>query len=203
MLKRLAGTGPAAAVFSVVALTAAFAQAPALQGFADPKGRFSISFPVTWSVTARPDAMPALVGVAPQDREGVRASVSVALQSLPRPLAPMAYAELGGRALRAVFTGYRVVQEGPATIGGQVAYYRYFTWQPNTGPALYQVQVYMTSGVLGFVVTGTTVNDPAHVRRDMPLLALIINTFRPARPPAGSTSYVVPGLPAAARAPCA
>jgi hypothetical protein len=64
-------------------------------------------------------------------------------------------------------------------IAGQAAYYRYYTWRTNTGDVFYQVQVYVTAGRRGFVITGSTLNEPESMRRDVPIIVQIIGTFRP------------------------
>lgn len=187
MRARWGGIRVAAAIVLGVAAVAG-AQVPATQTFTGPEGRFSISLPTTWSVALRRGGTPTLVGVAPGSPGRPGPSISVAVEALPRPMAPASYAALSGRMLQAMFRDYTLIQEGPATVGGQLAYYRYFTWHPSARVGLYQVQVYFTVGSLGFVVTGTTLNDPVHVRRDMPLIARIVETFRLAPPSVGSTS---------------
>lgn len=123
--------------------------------------------------------MPAVIGVSPTVSGDFRPSVNVVVEDLPRAMSASTYADLNERTLSAVFRDFKILQQGPTTIGNQEAYYRYFTWLPNSGRVLYQVQIYLTVGELGFVVTGTTVNDPEYIRRDMPAISQIIATFRP------------------------
>jgi hypothetical protein len=168
-----------AALVWAAPISPALAQSAQTQTVTDRHGRFAIDFPGDWEVTARESGMPAVIGVAPGISGDFRPSVNVVVEDLPRALSATTYAELNERTLGAVFRDFKVLQQGPYTIGGLEAYYRYFTWLPNSGRALYQVQIYLTVGVLGFVVTGTTVNDPEYIRRDMPTISQIIATFRP------------------------
>ena len=156
----------------------AAAQPSQMQTIADRHGRFAIDFPGDWEVSARDSGMPAVIGVAPGIAGDFRPSVNVVVEDLPRAMPADTYADLNGRTLRAVFREFKVLQQGPTTVGSLPAYLRYFSWVPNSGRALYQVQVYLTVGEVGFVVTGTTVNDPEFIRRDMPAISQIISTFR-------------------------
>lgn len=149
-----------------------------MQTIADRHGRFAIDFPGDWEVSARDSGMPAVIGVAPGIAGDFRPSVNVVVEDLPRAMPADTYADLNGRTLSAVFREFKVLQQGPTTVGSLPAYFRYFSWVPNSGRALYQVQVYLTVGEVGFVVTGTTVNDPEFIRRDMPAISQIIATFR-------------------------
>ncbi len=161
------------------------AQAPLTQSIADPRSRFTISFPADWQVMTKEDGAPAVLGVAPP-QVGHRVSVNVVVETLPGPMPPAAYAKLAERLLRAIFRDYVVVQEGAATVAGRPAYFRYFTWKTQTDIDLYQLQAFFTVGKTGFVVTGSTTNDPDRVRRDFPLITQIVNTFQPAAPTPGS-----------------
>ena len=157
----------------------ATAQSPPTQTIADRHGRFTIDFPVDWEVSARESGMPSVIGVAPGVVGDFRPSVNVVVEDLPRAMSASEYADLNERTLAAVFRAFKVLEQGPTTIGGQQAFYRYFTWIPNSGRALYQVQVYLTVGEVAFVITGTTENDPGSISRDMPAISQIIATFRP------------------------
>jgi hypothetical protein len=156
----------------------AIAQAPQTQTIADRHGRFTIDFPVNWEVSARESGMPSVIGVAPGVVGDFRPSVNVVVEDLPRAMSASTYADLNERTLAEVFRAFKVLEQGPTTIGGQEAFYRYFTWIPNSGRALYQVQVYLTVGEVAFVITGTTENDPGSISRDMPAISQIIATFR-------------------------
>ena len=151
-----------------------------MQSIADPKGRFTIDFPGDWHVVRPEGGMIAVLGVATAQEGPNPASVNVVVEEIPRTMSPQTYAALSERMLRMVFHNYTTIEDGAATIAGLPAYYRYFTWQPNIGKVLYQVQVYFTVGRRGFVITGSTWNDPVHTRRYVPIIAQIIETFRPA-----------------------
>jgi hypothetical protein len=155
------------------------AQSPAVRSVGDAKGQFTIDFPADWHVIRPESGSIAVMGVAPVMAGSHSASVNVVVEGLPRSMSPQTYAALSEQMLRAVFHDYTPIQQGSATLAGRSAYYRYYTWQANTGQILYQVQVYFTVGHKGFVVTGSTLNDPDHTRVYVPIIAQIIDTFRP------------------------
>ena len=155
------------------------AQLSAPQSVADPKGRFRIDFPADWRVLTPQSGMVAVMGIAPPQGQTHRASVNVIVEDLARDMPAQAYAEISERMLKTIFQDYTVVQQGPVAIAGQAAYYRYYTWRTNTGDVFYQVQVYVTAGRRGFVITGSTLNEPESMRRDVPIIVQIIGTFRP------------------------
>jgi hypothetical protein len=155
------------------------AQPSAPQSVADPKGRFTIDFPADWRVLTPQSGIVAVMGIAPPQGQTHRASVNVIVEDLARDMPAQAYAEISERMLKTIFQDYTVVQQGPVAIAGQAAYYRYYTWRTNTGDVFYQVQVYVTAGRRGFVITGSTLNEPESMRRDVPIIVQIIGTFRP------------------------
>jgi hypothetical protein len=155
------------------------------QPVADPRGRFIIQFPGDWEVATRPQGMIALVGAAPGT--GSRPSVNVVIEPLPHPLSAEKYAAAAQHLAEATLHNYTVVQESGTTVRGRPAYYRYLTWETNTGVTLYQLQAFFTAGTTGFVVTGTTVNDRDRILRDMPVITRIIETFQ-VRPAADSAT---------------
>jgi hypothetical protein len=153
------------------------AQAALPQAVSDPHGRFAMSFPTDWEVATKTEGMVALVGAGPP-AGGHRPTVNVVVEPLPNPMPPDAYAAAAERLAQAAFHNYTVIQEASAAIGGRPAYYRYFTWETNTGATLYQLQVFVTEGKTGFVVTGTTLDTRDRILNDMPLVTQIIETFR-------------------------
>ncbi|HEV2440581.1 MAG TPA: DcrB-related protein [bacterium] len=172
--------GLAAVVCAILAGTGApvvRAQVPLSVSVVDPQGRFAMNFPADWEVSTKPQGMVALLGAGPA-KAGKRPTVNVVVEPLPNPMSAEAYAAAAGRLAKAVFHNYTVIQESAATVRGQPVYYRYFTWETNSGVALYQMQVFFTAGQSGFVVTGTTVNDRDRILQDMPLVTQIIETFR-------------------------
>jgi len=148
----------------------------------DLGGRFTISFPAEWDVQTPEGDKPAVIGVAPAIGQAVRPNVNVVIDALQGPVSSEELAQAAEQTLRAIFHEFTVVKEGRMQIGDQRAYYRYYTWQTNTGVTLYQLQVYITVGRRAFVVTGTTENDPQRIRDSMPLILRIINSFRSAPP---------------------
>lgn len=169
-------------IFALLAVipAPAGAQSGSMQSIIDPKGRFTIDFPADWHVLKPESGVVAVLGVAIAPGGPNPASVNVVVEELPRPMSPETYAILSERMLRTVFHDYTPIQQGSATIAEQPAFYRYYTWQTNTGRVLYQVQVYFTAGRRGFVVTGSTLNHPDYTRRYVPIIARIIDTFHPA-----------------------
>lgn len=168
-----------AALIAAAPVYSASAQSPDVQTVADRKGRFTIDFPGDWEVASHESGMPSVIGAAPGTTGEFRPSVNVVVEDLPHLMSAETYADLNERTLSAVFRDFKVLEQGPTTIGNQPAYSRIFTWLPNSGQVLYQMQVYLTVGQVGFVITGTTVNNPDYIRRDMPAISRIIATFRP------------------------
>lgn len=176
---RLTYWGAALLCAALAALTAGtvHAQVSLPQSVNDARGRFAMSFPTDWEVATRIDGIVALLGAGPANA-GHRPTVNVVVETLPNPMPPQTYAAAAEPLAKATFHNYTVVQQSSASVRGRPAYYRYFTWETNTGVALYQLQVFMTDGPTGFVVTATTVNDRDHILREMPLMTQIIETFR-------------------------
>lgn len=170
----------------VAAATPAPAQAPAPeqvpgplpQSVSDSHGRFTMSFPEDWQVVTPPQGMIALLGAGPTAATGGRPTINVVTETLTMQMTPDAYAAAAERLAKVTLHNYTVVKESNASVQGRPAYYRYMTWETNTGVTLYQLQVFLTEGLTGFVVTGSTLNDPDRVQRDMPLITRIIDTFR-------------------------
>lgn len=164
---------------TLAALTArtVHAQVTLPQSVTDPRGRFAMSFPVDWNVATRIDGMVALLGAGPA-KAGHRPTVNVVVEPLPNPMPPQTYAAAAEQLAKTAFHKYTVVQESGASVGGRPAYYRYFTWETNTGVTLYQLQVFLTDGQTGYVVTATTLNDHDSIMQDMPIMTQIIETFR-------------------------
>jgi len=169
---------------AVAVASASGAQVPLGQLVTDAHGRFTISVPSAWRVQKDVQGLVAVLAAAPaQSGDRVPANVNVVLEALSAPLTAADYAAKEEAVPKTAFHNYAVVQQGDTVVGGRRGYYRYYTWDRNDGVGLYQVQMYLTVSRTGFVVTGTTVNTPARIRRDVPLLVQIINTFRPSSTP--------------------
>lgn len=167
----------ALATLAAVAAGPAGAQPSLPQSVKDPQGRFTISFPAEWEVASRAQGMIALLGAGPVNA-GTRPSVNVVVEPLPNPMPAKDYAAAADRLARAAFHNYTVLQESSAAVQGRPAVYRYLTWETNTGVTLYQLQVFLTEGQTGFVLTGSTINDHDRILQDMPLITQILQTFR-------------------------
>jgi hypothetical protein len=167
----------ALAALAAMAPRPADAQLTLPQSVKDPQGRFTINFPVDWEVATRAQGIIALIGAGPANA-GTRPTVNVVVEPLPNPMPAKDYAVAADRLARAAFHNYTVIQESSAAIQGRPAFYRYLTWETNTGVTLYQLQVFLTEGQSGFVLTGSTINDHDRILADMPLITQIIQTFR-------------------------
>jgi hypothetical protein len=154
------------------------ARSAGMQYVADGKGRFRIGFPSGWSVSVPSGDTPAVQGVDAQSNRP-HLNVNVVIESLPQPVSPAEYARMSKPLMASTFHDFRVLQEGSARIARRDAYYRYYTWRSNAGSPLYQVQAYFTAGRQGYVLTGTTANNPSRVRRDVPVISQIFETFAP------------------------
>jgi hypothetical protein len=168
-----------AIVVCAAALPPACAGPADMQRVADPKGRFTISFPSDWRVVRSAEAMPAVLGAAPAPDGEVPATVNVVVEDLPLALSAQGYAQAAGRLLRDKVQGFAPIKEGATSIAGRPAYYRYYTWRANTGSAYYELQLYVTVQKRGFQVTGTTLYEAQRMRKDVPTLTLILQSFRP------------------------
>jgi len=177
-LGRLCSLAAAIVVFAA-ALPPAGARPADMQRVADPKGRFTISFPSDWRVVRSREAMPAVLGAAPPGAGEDPATVYVIVEDLPLALSAQGYAQAAGRLLRDKVQGFAPIQEGATKIAGRPAYYRYYTWRANTGSAYYELQLYVTVQKRGFQVTGTTLYDAQRMRKDVPTLTLILQSFHP------------------------
>ncbi len=167
-----------AAVLLAAPLGTAAAQPAGMRTVLDPGGRFSIGFPVEWEVQTSASGAPSVVGAAPKQPGEFRINVNVVVDTLPKPMSPQELAQAVEPQLRTIFHEFSIVQESPAQIGGRQAYYRHYTWRTNTDVSVYQIQAYFTAGQTGYVVTASTLNDPDHIRTDVPALTRIVETFR-------------------------
>lgn len=167
-----------AVILLAAPLGAAAAQPAGMRTVLDPGGRFSISLPDEWEVQTSASSTPTLIGAAPKQPGEFRINVNVVVDTLPEPLSPRQLAQTVEPQLRTILHEFSVVQESPAQIGGRPAYYLHCTWRTNTGVSLYQIQAYFAVDRTGYAVTGSTLNDPDHIRADVPLLTRIIESFR-------------------------
>ena len=154
------------------------ARSAGMQYVADLQGRFKIGFPAGWRILTPDSDTPAVQGIDARSNRPYL-NVNVVIERLPQPLSPAQYARKAGPIMAATFHEFAVVQEGAARIARRESYYRYYTWRSNNGYPLYQVQAYFTIGRRGYVLTGTTVNDPRRIRKDVPVIGGIFETFAP------------------------
>jgi len=164
-------------VIVVAGAAAAPDEVPLPQSVADSQGRFTMKFPGDWQIVTQAQSMIALFGAGPANADS-RPTVNVVTEPLTSPLSPQAYAAAAGRLAQVTLHNYTVCQESGAIVRGRPAFYRYMTWETNTGVTLYQLQVFFTEGLTGFVVTGSTINETERIRQDIPLITRIIETFR-------------------------
>lgn len=166
------------ALVSTTAIGAAVALPATLQLARDPRGRFKIDFPQDWQVVKREGGPSTVVGFSPAPPGQFRANVNVVVEDLAGPVSPAAYGQQARPKMAAAFQDFTVLKEGSATIAHRQAYYRYYTWT-RAGTPLYQVQTYFTLGRRAYVLTGTTVNHASRIRRDIPVISQIFETFHP------------------------
>lgn len=169
----------AVAVFFAIVLAPEVARPALMQRVSDPNGRFKISFPFEWQVVTKATGASTVIGFRPAPPGQFRANVNVVVEELAEPISAATYARLAKPKMDAVFNDFTVITEGSATIARRQAYYRYYTWRPKDQGELYQVQAYFTVGRMAYVLTGTTMNDPDRVRRDIPSMRQIFETFTP------------------------
>lgn len=172
--------GLAALLCMILAWTAveAVAQAsPLPQTITDAQGRFTMAFPADWEVATRAEGMIVLLGQGPV-AAGSRPTVNVVVEPLTEPMSAHDYAVAAERLVKATLHNYKVIQESDATVLGRPVYYRYLTWEANTGVKMYQLQLFLTDGQTGFVVTGSTIAQRERILHDMPLVQRIMQTFR-------------------------
>jgi hypothetical protein len=153
------------------------AETPLPQSVTDSQGRFTMSFPEDWEVSTQARGMIALLAAGPA-AAGTRPTVNVVTETLSAQMSPQRYAAAAEHLAKLTLHNYTVIQEATATVQGRAAYYRYMTWETNTGVSLYQMQVFLTEGLTGYVITGSTVNDRERILGDMPRITRIIETFR-------------------------
>jgi hypothetical protein len=146
----------------------------------DPKGRYTITIPQDWHLPgARGQQDPGvLLLVEGPSSGGAAATVAVQSRSLMHANSPLKFAQDAAGYRQAFFPGITVTQQGEATIAGRPAYFLYFTWMPQGQPALYDLQVYFTDGLNGWIVTGFTERDPQRVQVDFPVIRQIIESFQ-------------------------
>lgn len=176
---RLVSRFVAATLFFATVLAPQTAPSAIMQVASDPNGRFKISFPVEWQVVKTTSGASRVIGFRPAARGQFRANVNVVVEEVPEPISAAKYAQLAKPKMDAVFNDFTVLKEGSATIARRQAYYRYYTWRPRNQGELYQVQAYITVARMAYVLTGTTMNDPDRVRRDIPIMGQIFETFAP------------------------
>jgi hypothetical protein len=169
----------AAILFVPLVLSPWIARSAIMQRTSDLKERFKISFPVEWQVIKARNGMPAIAGVGPAPQGRFHSNVNVVVEDLPDAMPVTSYARTAKPLMASKFHGFTVLKEGPARIAHREGYYRYYTWRPNPGGSLYQVQAYCTIGHVGYVLTGTTLNNPTRIRQDVPVIGQIFETFTP------------------------
>jgi hypothetical protein len=184
---------PLCGVCAVTLIVACLASAEAQSGLhsvSDPKGLFSISIPLDWSVASSQMSEAVFHGLRTSGMgqrvvstlaahsgggDGLPAILAVAAVDLPERVSPAAFAEaVKGQ----VPSGWEVTQDGRATIAGRDAHYLYFIMH-QTDYALYMVMTYFNVGRTGFLVVGGTLNEPDSIRKHFATISQILETFRP------------------------
>ncbi len=154
------------------------ARSAGMLSVADVQERLTIGFPAGWRISTPSGDAPAVQGIDPRSRRP-SLNVNVVIEQLPQPLSPIEYGRKSRPLMAATFHDFVVLREGPARIAKRESFYRYYTWKSTSGYGLYQVQAYFTVGRHGFVLTGTTANVPDRIRKDVPVISRIFETFAP------------------------
>jgi len=184
LLGAMAGAIPPALAQASTSLT----QAPLPQSVTDPKGRFTMNFPSDWEIVTSSEGTIILTANGPF-YAGSRPTINVVVEgSLPEATSPQDLAAASEQGLKVILHNYTVIRESNERVQGRLAYYRYFTWETNTGMVMSVVQMYFTEGRTGFVITGNTINEPERVLHDMPVVNRIIETFRVTLAPANTNN---------------
>ena len=188
--------GACALVLSAAFLTPAGAQS-GMKRVTDANNRFSIAFPARWTVesiqqntrilaTEVPiSSLPqgsssrsAMVGTGPGGDFNVPPRLVVVPLDLPRPVTPediSTYVQQNS----VPNPNFQMTQNGFATIAGQHAFYMYGVGRdPGQSTSQYAVLVYIAQGREGFLMVGSTLNDPDRIKRDFTAISQILETFR-------------------------
>ena len=183
-------------VLSAAFLTPAGAQSE-MKRVTDANNRFSIAFPARWTVesiqqntrilaTEVPiSSLPqgsssrsAMVGTGPGGDFNVPPRLVVVPLDLPRPVTPediSTYVQQNSTPN----PNFQMTQNGFATIAGQHAFYMYGVGRdPGQSTSQYAVLVYIAQGREGFLMVGSTLNDPDRIKRDFTAISQILETFR-------------------------
>jgi hypothetical protein len=164
---------------------------PASHRVFDANRLFSIALPADWQVadSAVSDAM--FAGVQKSRLAERIVSKFAAHSALDDPVGPAILAaiafdlpvEVEAAAFGTAFrdrapSNWTVTGSGPARIAGRDAYYIYFITQP-AGRAFYGVMIYFPVGRTGFLVIGSTYNEPAAIQKHFATISRALETFRP------------------------
>ena len=174
----------------------------------DPKGRFTVSFPTDWNVTAMEFSTKSLSGttkglfdgsstmlMARPAIDGDRFPVPILMlmtMTMPKEVSPNLLDELGKvrpstqPRYQEIWDRYdmRVVQSGTAKIAGHLGSYAYVTMGPRglgsvfPEEGMYAVYALFGIGRMGVFSVGMTVNDPARIRADFATISRILETVR-------------------------
>jgi hypothetical protein len=145
----------------------------------DFDNRFTIAVPAAWKVTtSRGD--PALAAVSSSPDGGLPASLVVIVRDLPVAISAETCVYEAQYVMRRAIQRYASVAAGPDHIGALPAWSHAYIWTAKTGEERRSVQVCVTVGRRAILAIGTTANQPARLRDDMPALTRSIQSLRPA-----------------------
>ena len=168
-------------MLALLALGAAGALgAEAWKRFVHPSQGFGLSYPADWAVVSRQGVLGvAVVGPEIAGADGMRLSVSVASETLPREISVDQYESVTESKIALIFNGYQRLRTDRTQVAGRAAILRYFTWKRNDGLGIYQMQLYTLVGRRAYVVTATTTTTSPKLEQDAALLRRIMLTFTP------------------------
>lgn len=165
----------------LLAIAAAGARgAEAWKRFVHPTQGFALSYPAGWELMSRQGTLGVVV-VGPEiaGTDGMRVSVSVASENLPREISLDQYESITESKIALIFNGYQRLRTDRTQVAGRAAVLRYFTWKRNDGLGIYQMQLYTLVGRRAYVVTATTTTTSPTLAQDAALLRRIMLTFAP------------------------
>jgi hypothetical protein len=86
-----------------------------------------------------------------------QANIIASSEPLDTSIDTYQYAEVQGNLLRNEFPGFVEIDYGPRLIlGGKPGYLRTFSWTPDKGENVTQIQLYYAEGGRGYTATATT-----------------------------------------------
>jgi len=168
------------AVATATVIASGLASGATLRTVRDPKNRFTIAIPSTWSVqTSTASRAPAVAAKAPAPAGHLPDSLDVITQDLSAQITPAACLSEATTVMRFSIHNWTTLHEGATTLAGMKGYSRSYVWRSANGAQRRTVQTCVTLGRRAFVLVGTSENTPAAASHDLVQIEQIMQTFRP------------------------